>query len=178
MYRLFTPPNFGLIDLKNMNYSQVDLSHLGQIVVNQPNTTFFEICLKKDLLFDFAAHRLAVDAGGVLIDRGDVPADAERALAEQSRLALALPAAVREDLAVAHKDAVGDQLLEAGVLFDLISGAVAGVGGIEQRVEVGSCIGLEALKVTDFVEQRGGNDEDVFHGLRGGRHARGLCVKG
>jgi hypothetical protein len=69
-------------------------------------------------------------------------------------------------LIAAAEDAIRDQLLEAGILFDFRSGAVAGVGGVEKGLQVRLGVRLEPLKVSDLVEQQGRHDEDMFNILR------------
>lgn len=70
---------------------------------------------------------------------------------------------VVEQLIFEAEDAVGDELFEGGVLFHLRSGAVAGVRGIQDDVEVAINVAAEALEVSNFVEDLSGDDQHVFN---------------
>lgn len=89
-------------------------------------------------------------------------ADTDGTFGVQSSFTLSGAALVLEQLIFEAEDAVGDELFEGGVLFHLWSGSVAGVCGVEDDIEIAIDGGAEALEVSDFVEDFGGDDQHVF----------------
>ena len=98
--------------------------------------------------------------------------DPDGSFAVQASFALPLSTPIGKDFSLIHKNAVRDQLFEVGILLHLISRTVAGVRRIEQRVQVGLNVWLKALKMSHFLKEGGGDNEDMLNGLRSGRHER------
>ena len=97
-----------------------------------------------------------------------MPADADAALAVQPAFALPCAARVLKYRLAARrvavpKDAVGDQLLIAGVLLHFAAQLQAGIRRAEQFVEISLDVsGQKALKVAQPMKQRGRDDQNSF----------------
>ena len=101
------------------------------------------------------------------VDGRDVPADADAPLAVQPAFAHAGAAGVLKDRRPAvgvdvAKDHVGNQLLEARVLFHLIARPVARLLGPQQFAEIPIDLAAKPLKMPQPVKQLGGNHQDTF----------------
>src|ERR1700733_3369773 len=100
---------------------------VGLIVVNQAYAALRERRLEEDFLVDFAAHRGQIRlAGRVGVGGGDMPANADRTQAVQSRLSLCLAPLVMKHLALAAEDAIRNQLLVAGVGLGFVPRSIGG----------------------------------------------------
>lgn len=90
-------------------------------------------------------------------------ADSDGPFGVQSCFTLCGAALVVEQLILEAENAVGNELFEGGVLFHLRSGAVAGMSGIEDDIEVSIDVTAEALEVSDFVKDLCGDDQHMLN---------------
>ena len=162
----------GSLDVAQVDHAQMDLADRRFVVVDQADDRLGVGRVDDDFLVQLAPHAFAVDVldvAGRGVDRRNVPADADAPLGVQPAFALAAAALVFEqvDRAVGigpAEEHVRNELLEAGVLFHLAARQVLDVAAFQEPRQVASHFGREALKVTQLVEQRGGNDENFFRG--------------
>jgi hypothetical protein len=98
------------------------------------------------------------------VRRRNMPTDSDRPLAVQPSFAPRLASSVVKDLPVVHEYAVGNQLLVTGILFNFVPRPKTGVSRIEQRRQVTVHIGVETLKVPEFLKQQRRHHQDMFNG--------------
>ena len=122
------------LDVHDVYHAQVHLADFGLVIVDQPHASLARGRVDRDFLGQLAAHAFGIGGRGMLVARRiagvvgrDVPADAHAAFAVQAPLPLPFAAGVLKHVDFARriaiaKDHVGDQLLEAGVLFHLVRG--------------------------------------------------------
>jgi hypothetical protein len=89
----------------------------------------------------------------------------------QPALSLHLPTLVVKNACFVPKDAIGNELLEARVIFDLVARAIAGVGRVQQSPQVGLGAVVKPLKIPNLAKQHGGDDEHMLGLLTAGGHA-------
>ena len=53
---LFTGLNLGLVQVKNVNYSQMDFADLGRVVIDQSHKLLLVLRPDADFFFKFASH--------------------------------------------------------------------------------------------------------------------------
>ena len=168
-----------LLELEEMDHAQVDLSDRGRVIVDQADPTRPAGAGDLDFLVELAPHRRlvgieALSSLGVFFRH--VPADAQRSQPVQPGLALRFASRVAEDGVATAEDDVGDDLLEAGVVFDLRPGPVLHQLGDEQGRDVTLGFGRETLKPAETVKLGAGNDQDTFVDFLAHHRPRGDLV--
>ena len=81
----------------------------------------------------------------------------------QPRFSLSCPALVVENLTVAAKHAVWNQLLEGWVLFHFRPRPITGVLRIQNHFQVAVNVAAKTLKVSDLMKDGRRDDKDVFN---------------
>ena len=169
-------------DVAKVDHAEVDLADGGFVVVDEADDGFFVGRVDDDFFFELAAHAFAVDVVQVAdfgVDRGDVAADADAALGVEAASPLPPPRWYSNRWASPlgvgpAEEAVGNELLEAGVGFHFAAGAVLDVIAFDEARPVAVDFAREALEVAEVVKEDGGDDEDSF--LCDERHGKSFCV--
>ena len=91
-----------------------------------------------------------------------MPSDTDAPLRVQPLFAAGTPAEVVEDFPAVAEHAVGDELLERGVVLDLVTRPVRQVRRVENRRQISFDVGREALEVPRLMKDGRRDAEDVF----------------
>jgi len=96
----------------------------------------------------------------------NMTADAYGPFRVKPRFTLSCASLVVKYEVLAAKDAIGNQLLEGGILFHFGPRAVTGVLRIKDDRQVAVNVAAETLKMPNLVKHRSWNDKDVLDGHR------------
>jgi hypothetical protein len=99
-----------------------------------------------------------------------VSADSDGSLRVEPAFSLGVSSLIVENLTVAAKHAVRNELFERRVLFHFRSRPVTGVNRIQNDIQILFDIRAESLEVSGVMKNGGWNDQNLFDGgIHGGR---------
>ena len=169
----FPRHNARVLELEEVDDAEVNLPNGSGVVIDEPDPANTAGGLDLDFLVEFAPHGRLISLEALSpfsVFFRDVAADAERSQAMQPRLALRLAARVAKHSVAAPEYDVGDDLLEARIVFDPRAGQELNQLGHEQAAHVTIGLRGKALEPAEAIELGAGNHQDAF--VEFGAHQR------
>ena len=157
------------VEVEEVDDAEMDAADRVTVIVDEANDALGvivgDVKFFVDFAFDARHVEVTFERGHLFVLGVDVAADADGTPGGEALLAGFAAADVAQEASLVVKNGVGDDLLVARVVFGEVALEKEVVLGVEDEGEVVVGVGIEAVEVSEFVEEAAFDDEDFFVGV-------------